>query len=216
MITQAALIRTGLTFWTLACLIVSPMVSSEAKWLEGQHYQTLNQPVSVGRRQDVVVTEFFWYGCGHCFTFEPMLSAWGEQLPDGVFLQPSPAVWNEPMRIHAKAFFVAEVLGVKDILHQAIFNAMHIQRKRLVSRLEIRDLFEKNGVDPKKFDVAFDSFGVDSMVRQADQRFRSAKISGTPSIMVAGKYLVETEGAGSQANMLAIARFLVDRELALR
>jgi thiol:disulfide interchange protein DsbA len=91
-----------------------------------------------------------------------------------------------------------------------------VQRKRLTSRLELRDLFEDNGVDPEKFDKAFDSFGVDSQVRQADARARSARISGTPSLMVAGKYLIETRAAGSQTNMLDIARYLVEKELAAR
>ena len=36
---------------------------------------------------------------------------------------------------------------------------MHVDRKRLVSRSELRDLFEDNGVDPEKFDKASDSFG---------------------------------------------------------
>ena len=120
------------------------------------------------------------------------------------------------MRIHAKAYYLTEVLGVKETVHPVIFDAMHVDRKRLVSRLELRDLFEDNGVDPEKFDKAFDSFGVDSQVRQAESRARSAKISGTPSMMVAGKYLIETRSAGGQSNMLEIARFLVEKELAAR
>ena len=189
---------------------------AEDRWVEGEHYQALNPPVAVGRGDDVIVTEFFWYGCGHCYTFEPMLTAWGKQLPEGAVVKPSPAVWNEPMRMHAKAYFIAEVLDVKETMHPVIFDAMHVQRKRLTSRLELRDLFEDNGVDPEKFDKAFDSFGVDSQVRQADSRARSARISGTPSLMVAGKYLIETRAAGSQTNMLDIARFLVEKELAAR
>ena len=131
-------------------------------------------------------------------------------------VKPSPAVWNDPMRMHAKAFYIAEVLGVKAVMHPVIFDAMHVQRKRLVSRLALRDLFEDNGVDPEQFDNAYDSFGVDSQVRQADARARSAKVSGTPTLMVAGKYLIETRGAGNQTNMLDIARHLIEKELAAR
>ena len=71
-------------------------------------------------------------------------------------------------------------------------------------------------VFPQTINGAFDSFGVDSQVRQADAGARSAKVSGTPSLMVAGKYLIETRAAGSQTNMLEIARFLIDKELAAR
>lgn len=200
----------------LLSTVFSPRPMAEERWVEGQHYQVITPPVAVGKSDDVVVTEFFWYGCGHCYTFEPMLTAWGKQLPEGAVVQASPAVWNDPMRMHAKAFYIADVLGVKAVMHPVIFDAMHLQRKRLVSRLELRDLFEDNGVDPDKFDKAFDSFGVDSQVRQADARARSAKISGTPTLMVAGKYLIETRGAGNQTNMLEIARHLVEKELAAR
>ena len=214
--TRKRIATLSLTLVAYAAAALSTLAVAEERWVEGQHYQTLTPPVAVGRGSDVMVTEFFWYGCGHCYTFEPMLTAWGKQLPEEVVLQPSPAVWNDPMRMHAKAYYIAEVLGVKETLHPVIFDAMHVQRKRLVSRLELRDLFEDNGVDPAQFDKAFDSFGVDSQVRQADARARSAKISGTPSLMVAGKYLIETRAAGSLTNMLEIARYLIDKELAAR
>ena len=214
--TRKRIATLSLTLVAYAAAALSTLAVAEERWVEGQHYQTLTPPVAVGRGSDVMVTEFFWYGCGHCYTFEPMLTAWGKQLPEEVVLQPSPAVWNDPMRMHAKAYYIAEVLDVKETLHPVIFDAMHVQRKRLVSRLELRDLFEDNGVDPAQFDKAFDSFGVDSQVRQADARARSAKISGTPSLMVAGKYLIETRAAGSQTNMLEIARYLIDKELAAR
>ena len=159
--TRKRIATLSLTLVAYAAAALSTLAVAEERWVEGQHYQTLTPPVAVGRGSDVMVTEFFWYGCGHCYTFEPMLTAWGKQLPEEVVLQPSPAVWNDPMRMHAKAYYIAEVLGVKETLHPVIFDAMHVQRKRLVSRLELRDLFEDNGVDPAQFDKAFDSFGVD-------------------------------------------------------
>ena len=155
--------------------------------MEGQHYQILTPTVATGRSQDVVVTEFFWYGCGHCYTFEPMLTAWGKQLPEGAVVQPSPAVWNDGMKIHAKAYYIAEVLGVKETVHPIIFDAMHVKRERLSSRLALRDLFEDSGVDPVQFDKAFDSFGVDSQVRQADARAKVRKNIGNAFFNGGGK-----------------------------
>ena len=109
--------------FSLACAVFIALTTlsgqglAEERWVEGQHYQTLTPPVATGRSQDVVVTEFFWYGCGHCYTFEPMLTAWGKQLPEGAVVQPSPAVWNDAMKMHAKAYYIAEVLGVKETVH---------------------------------------------------------------------------------------------------
>ena len=211
---MSAQVKRGLWIVLLACLASTGPIQAQTNWREGEHYTVVNPAVRVGPSDQVIVTEFFWYGCGHCYTFEPMLQAWKTSLPEGSRLQPSPAVWNDGMKLHAKAYYTAETLGVIDILHGAIFTAMHVDRNRLASESAIRELFVANGMAEADFDKAFDSFGVTSQVGQAEARARSAKISGTPSVMVNGKYLIEARGAGSQANMLKIADFLVQKELA--
>ena len=76
--TVSTLVRTLIA---VAGWATAPATVAEDRWIEGQHYQTLTPPVAVGRGSDVVVTEFFWYGCGHCYTFEPMLTAWASSCP---------------------------------------------------------------------------------------------------------------------------------------
>ena len=118
------------------------------------------------------------------------------------------------MELHARAFYAAEALGVMDTMHPVIFQAMNVDRKRLGSEEEIAELFVANGVAAEDFSKAFNSFGVNSLVKQANSRARAAKITGTPSIMVNGKYSIDTRKAGSQANMLKIADYLVEKERA--
>ncbi|EED35896.1 dsba oxidoreductase [Luminiphilus syltensis NOR5-1B] len=185
---------------------------SAAEWKEGEHYDVLKPGFRAGASDTIVVTEFFSYGCPHCFTFEPMLTAWSKTLPEGVELQPSPVIFNASMQLHAKAFYAAEVLGVVDTVHPALFKAIHVQRQRLASKDEIRGIFVANGVDGEEFDNVIDSFGVSSQVRQSDARVRASQISGTPSIVVNGKYRVSARKAGSQANMLKLADHLIAME----
>jgi len=116
--------------------------------------------------------------------------------------------------VHARAFYTAKALGVLETMHPAIFDAMHKGRQRLATESALRELFVANGVDEVAFERAFNSFGVNSQVQQAEARARAARISGTPSMMVAGKFLIETRKSGSQANMLSIVDALVAEELA--
>ena len=95
-----------------------------------------------------------------------------------------------------------------------MFQAMNVDGKRLGSEAEIRKLFTSNGVSGDDFDKAFSSFGVSSQVRQANSRARAAKITGTPEMMVNGKYRISIRKAGSQANMLKLADFLIEKERA--
>ena len=183
------------------------------EWVEGEHYDLIT-PVIRGTTDKIEVTEFFWYGCGHCYNFEPQVVQWKKTLDDDVVVKGSPAMWNSLMEVHAKAFYAAEVLGVLDKVHMPLFQAINVDRKRLSSEDELADLFEANGVAREDFSKAFNSFGVGSQVRQANARARAAKITGTPEMMVAGKYRISTRKAGGQANMLKIASYLIEKERA--
>ena len=181
----------------------------------GTHYDEIKPALSTTTGDGAIeVVEFFAYSCGHCYNFEPVLQQWKKGLPEDVEVMASPAVWSAPMEPHARAFYAAQALGVLDKMHPVIFAAMHVDRKRLSSEEEIRALFVANGVDAEDFSRAFRSFGVGSQVRQAKSRAAGARITGTPEMMVAGKYRITTRKAGSQANMLKIAEFLIEKERA--
>lgn len=197
----------------VTAMVAMPALAQET-YQEGVHYDLITPNIQTGISDRVVVTEFFSYGCGHCFNFEPMLAAWEKRQPENIVVQRSPIAWNAGARLLAKVYYTAVVLDAMDPMHDAVFRAIHLQRKRLATPEAFRAVFVDNGIDSGEFDKAFDSFGVNSMVRQADARMRGARINGTPSLMVNGKYRIDTRKAGSQANMLKIAEFLAEKELA--
>ncbi len=204
-------------FLALALVVLAPLAAiaqEEQTWEEGTHYDLITPAIRTTDPRKVEVVEFFWYGCGHCYTFEPLISRWKETLGEDVTFVGSPAVWNKPMELHAAMYYAAKALGVLDSLHTVMFQAMNVDGKRLASEGEIRSLFTANGVSVEDFDKAIGSFGVSSQVRQANSRARAAKITGTPEMMVNGKYRISTRKAGSQANMLKIADFLIEKERA--
>lgn len=202
-------------FLALALMVLAPLAATaqEAQtWEEGTHYDLITPVIRTADPAKVEVVEFFWYGCGHCYTFEPLVSRWKKTLGDDVTFLGSPAVWNKPMELHAAMYYAADVLGVLDSMHTVMFQAMNVDGKRLASEAEIRKLFTDNGVSAEDFDKAFGSFGVSSQVRQANSRARAAKITGTPEMMVNGKYRISIRKAGSQANMLTVADYLIEKE----
>ncbi|MDG2047917.1 MAG: thiol:disulfide interchange protein DsbA/DsbL [Halioglobus sp.] len=181
-------------------------------YVAGVDYDLISPPVRGVEDDKIEVTEFFWYGCGHCYTFEPMLEQWKKVQPEDVSFRGVPAVWAEKMELHAKAYYAAEALGVLDTMNPVIFQAMNVDRKPLGSQSEIAALFVDNGVSEDDFNKAFNSFGVSSQVRQGIATAKSAKITGTPALMVAGKYHVSSRKAGTQADMLKVVDFLVEQE----
>ena len=203
---------------SLSLLVFAPLMATTQAvgetYVEGEDYDLITPPVRTANPDKIEVAEFFWYGCGHCYTFEPMIGAWKKTLPEDVEFRGSPAMWNTLMELHARAFYTAEVLGVLDQMNLALFQAMNVDGKRLSSEAEIQDLFVANGVTAEDFAKAFKSFGVNSQVNQASARARAAQITGTPAMMVNGKYHVSSRKAGSQAEMLKIADYLIAQERA--
>jgi thiol:disulfide interchange protein DsbA len=203
---------------SLTLIFVSPAFAAEQSkvFVEGEHYQLITPAIRTANPDKVEVVEFFWYGCGHCYNFEPVVGQWKKTLGDDVEFKGSPAVWAPQMELHSKMYYAAEVLGVLDKMHLVLFQAMNVDKKRLSSESEIAALFVANGVSEEDFSKAFNSFGVSSMVRQATARARSAKINGTPEIMVNGKYRISTRMGVTQGEMLEVASFLIEKERAAK
>lgn len=178
----------------------------------GKHYHEIATPVRTRNPEKIEVTEVFWYGCGHCFHFAPMIKEWEKKQPEYVDVRHSPAIWRDVMETHARIYYTAKALGKLDEIHMAIFDAMHKKGKRLASEGEIADLFAKYGVDKETFTKTFNSFGVKSQVQQADARQRSYGITGTPALVVDGRYRISGRDlSGGQAEMLKVADFLVNK-----
>ena len=183
-------------------------------YVAGTDYELILPPVRSVDSDKIEVAEFFWYGCIHCYHFETLLEPWKKTLPEYVSFRGIPAVWAEQMTLHAKAYYTAEALGVLDTMHPVIFQAMNVDHKKLLSQAEIAALFTANGVSEADFNKAFNSFGVNSQVSQAVAMAKAAKLKGTPAMMVNGKYYISQQTAGSQADMLKVVNFLIEKERA--
>lgn len=211
------------TKWWLAPLITMAVISAvllvpkqsaiaQEPYIEGKHYVAIKTPVRTLNPKKIEVTEVFWYGCGHCNTFRPIFEQWKKQQAEDVNIQHSPAIWRNNMSTHAKIYYTAKALNVLDATHKDIFDAIHLQKKKMLKPDEIFPIFAKQGIEREKFDKTFSSFGVNSMVQQANARARSYGVTGTPEVVVNGKYRITAGMAGSQVNMLKVAEFLVNKE----
>jgi len=164
----------------------------------GTHYQRLSptQPTSSSAEQ-VEVAEVFWYGCPHCYTFDPYLESWEADKPGYVSFVRVPAVWNPLLQLHARAFYTAQELGKGEEMHDAFFAEIHENGNQLDSREALAEFFGRFDVDAEAFDRAFDSFEVHTKLQRAEELSRRYRITSVPSIVVNGKYTTDGTSAGS-------------------
>ena len=201
-----------LTFVMLMPLAFSSFAQIE-KYVAGTHYTELAAPVNTNDSSKVEVLEAFWYGCSHCFRFEPLIANWEATAGEDVDFVRFPAMWNALMEIHAQVYYTAEAMDALDTVHEPVFNAINIEGNRLQNENQIGALFAEYGISEDDFSKAFNSFTVRTKVNQAKQRMQAYEIRSTPNMIVNGKYLVTTgETVRTQAEMLEVVDFLVEKE----
>jgi thiol:disulfide interchange protein DsbA len=196
-------------------LLVAAGASQAATTLaEGVNYKLLEpaQPTSVAPGK-VEVVEVFWYACGHCFLLEPKLENWERSgKAPYVELVRMPATWNEVLKTHARVFYTAELLGKLPQLHNDIFREINIKGNRLDTPESIAAFFVSRGVTQANFQKAFSSFAVESKVRRADDLNRRYKITGTPTVIVNGKYWTDVGMAGSEDKLFEVINALAAKD----
>ncbi len=186
-------------------LMTAPAQAAPA---EGKEYQVLKapQPVPAGK---IEVTEFFWYGCPHCFDFEPELEAWVKKQGKDVVFKRVPVAFRDDLLPHTKIFYALESLGKLEAMHTKVFNAIHVDRKRMLDPNEIADFMAKNGIDRKAFLDAYNSFSVTTNSQRANKIADAYKIDGVPTVVVQGKYETSPSIAGTKTSAIQAMDYLV-------
>ena len=201
----------GLAF----CVMFSGSAVAQMAFVAGSDYQLISPAVTTSQPDKVVVTEIFWYGCPHCFRFEPYVEKWSANLAEGVVFEQVPSSLNPRWTEHARAYYSFQLMGQLEQIHRAFFDAIHLKRERLNSVDTIAEFVAERGLDEKAFREYYFSFPVETQIRKNVQREKRYGHNGVPAVIVNGKYLVSASQAGSNERMIQIMSFLVAQELAL-
>jgi thiol:disulfide interchange protein DsbA len=179
--------------------------------VEGTHFVRLSTPVATAAPGKIEVIEFFWYGCPHCNAFEPALDTWSKALPGDVAFRRVPAAFSDAWVPHQRIFYALESMNLVESMHRRVFYAIHVQRMRLDKPADIVAFMAAHGVDGAQFAQAYDSFSVQTKVRQATQLVNAYKIDGVPAIGINGRFYTSGALASSNERSLAVADYLIGR-----
>jgi thiol:disulfide interchange protein DsbA len=196
----------------LAVSLLSSAAVNAQSWQDGTHYRTLDNPVRTATEEGVEVAEVFWYGCPHCYNFKPLAENYEENAPEYVNYVRLPAALGRSWEPHAYAFYALEAMGELDKAHDALFEALASERRPLNDAESLADFVAQYGVDAEEFVSTYNSFGVRARVQQAQAKIRGARITGTPTMLVDGKYVTSASMAGGHENVLKVVEYLAERE----
>jgi thiol:disulfide interchange protein DsbA len=194
------------TKWLSALLL--PFIISTAwaaaDFVEGTEYTRLASPQPTSAPDKIEVVELFSYACPHCFHLEPELSEWLKAKPDDVVFVRLPVVFRPEWELLAKAYFTAEILGVLDKTHEALFEAIHVKNQKFGDEAAMQSFFVSEGVSADDFRNTFNSFAVAVKVNSTKLMTRRYAITGVPTLIVNGKYSTSASLTGGKEKELSV------------
>ena len=202
------------------------------KWVEGKNYFRIEPAQPKATSTDKIeVTEVFSYGCPACNQFHPVARQLAASLPSDAVMAYLPASFipqeNWPML--QRAYFTAKALGVADKCNDAMYDAIWKSgelsamnpagtglkpREALPTIADAAKVYATCGADPKEFVAVANSFSINTQMKRADDLVKAYGVTGTPTVVVNGKYRFDVGDAGGYPQTIELARWLVSKEAA--
>lgn len=183
-----------------------------ADYTEGEQYLRLSKPQPTSTPDKIEVVELFWYGCPHCYDLEPYIAKWLVTKPDDIEFVRLPAIVGPRWEPLAQAYFTAELLGVLDKTHPALFKSIHVKKQKYTDEQQIMEFFVSQGVSEEDFRNAYSSFAVSVKMNNAKLMTRRYAITGVPTVIINGKFSTSGKYAGGNANLTKVVDYLAALE----
>ena len=199
-------LTTLLLFIGLGLITIS---SVRAEIMEGRDYTTLTDPRPTESGKNIEVLEFFWYGCPHCYDLHPLIQAWQKKVPKDVSFRYIPAVFRANWIPGTKTFYAMEALGIRERLHDKVYDAIHLDKIDLSKDELLFDWMAKQGIERQKFIDTYNSFSVQNQATRSAQMSKDYNLSGVPALVVDGRYLTSGKMGGTPQDTIRTLEELI-------
>ncbi len=185
---------------------------TQGEFIAGEHYRVLDVPDRRRSGAPIEVREFFSYGCVYCKEFDPLIEGWLATAPADIHFARVPVAFSPAWVLLSQTYLTLQKLDILAENHTRLFRQIHDRRQIFQSAEEIADFIDGNGTTSAAFLRVFNSAEVRRKLRDIESAQRAIGISGVPTLMVAGKYVVTMDHGRKTA--LDIVDYLIAREQA--
>ena len=162
--------------------------------------------------KDIIIYEFFWYGCPHCYNLEPTMDRIEADLEKDTKVVKLPVALRDSWIPHAKLYYALKQMDKIDQVHNLIFEEIHLEDNRLNTEQQMIDFLGKHGIDTKKFIEKYNSFGTEARIKKASNLAKKYQIDSVPTIIINGKFLTSGSYVSSYDELYSVVNLLVERE----
>ena len=135
------------------------------------------------------VIKFFSYACSHCYALDPFIEIF-KKNNNNINFKYVPAIFSDQMIPLAKLFFTLDTMNLLPKLHESVYEVIHVDKKRIFTDKKIFEWAEENElINFVQFKKIYDSFDTNNKILYAKNLTIKSQITGTPYLMINGKYL---------------------------
>jgi thiol:disulfide interchange protein DsbA len=178
------------------------------------HYKLIDPAIiNTNSSNKVEVVEMFFYACPHCNELDKKILPWLVNNKNIVSFKRVPAILGPSWAEQAKAYYVADTLGIIDKIHPALLKAIHQDKRKFHNQYSVMQFFLEQGVNQQDFIKAYHSDKVAEKINQARILTVKSGIRGVPAILINGKYKTAPFYLNCQQNLLDIVDYLINKEI---
>lgn len=192
----------------VSLLILIPLlvtkVAQSQEFVEGQHYSIIDDELTTNTQE---VVEYFSFSCPGCYAIEPHIQKLQQQLPSKTVRRVHVPFGGRNAKLSQKAYVLMKMLNADENLTQ-IFSRIHRQKKTFNNENDLVAFFVSLGHNEVQIKTILSSFSADMMLRKMNAEAAAKGISSVPSIIINGRYQVNTNAVQSGISLARLTSFL--------
>lgn len=173
-------------------------VSTESGFVaqEGVHYKVLKEKLNVESEAKIVLSEFFWFACSHCQSFEPSVTAWIENISkiESFEVEKTGVPGSQRWNFDAAVFQTMKLLGATKsqyTLMLKLYETDRIKNKSMPDQEKIALFFEEVGFNKEEaLAILSDTDKIQPLLDAANLEYNKVETNGVPAFVVNGKYKI--------------------------
>ena len=177
--------------------------------IPGKTYREISQQ-PVANPDKIEVIDFFFYGCPFCNELRPLLERWRASLPADVEFRHMPVIRHDSWAPLARTYFTLDALGALERLHDEVYKGYHDEELHMSQPNVMADWAERHGLNRAEWLQTYNSEAVTHMVEAARKATRDYDIRGTPSVVVAGRFLTSSGMTDDVKLVIPVADLLIE------
>ncbi|MFV1466175.1 thiol:disulfide interchange protein DsbA/DsbL [Idiomarina sp. HB] len=196
-----------ITMFVCALFMAAALQAEE--FSENRHYEVLDNPAS----KTPEIIEYFSFYCMACYRFEPIAKELAATFPEAFKkshtsgLSPKPGMGSKM----TQAYSLALMLGKEQAISESIFKQQFGQRQSIDAQEKIKDIFVQAGVSENDFKRGFNNFSVKARAKQMDKDARDKNVTGTPTLIVNGKYKILMNGFRNSDDLIGDLKLVIEQ-----